>query len=107
MISSCHHTRGETAGQQAKGPTVQSSAHQRLYMFCYIHALIQRNAPNSHQFHQLKDGFGKQNKYDRGKESSHAAVCRSVCENPDSVLLPLKIFEQLSQKKHHQGLKSF
>lgn len=70
-ISSCHHTRGETAGQQAKGPTVQSSAH-----YTCIVTYIQWNAPKSH--HQLTDGFGKQNIYDRGKKSSHAAVCRCV-----------------------------
>lgn len=70
-ISSCHHTRGETAGQQAKGPTGQSSAH-----YTCIVTYIQWNAPKSH--HQLTDGFGKQNIYDRGKKSSHAAVCRCV-----------------------------
>lgn len=70
-ISSCHHTRGEAAGQQAKGPTVQSSAH-----YTCIVTYIQWNAPKSH--HQLTDGFGKQNIYDRGKKSSHAAVCRCV-----------------------------
>lgn len=50
--------------------------------------------------------LANRNIYDGGKESSHAAVCRCVCENPGSLLPPLKIFEQLSQKKHHQGLKS-
>lgn len=59
---------------------------------------------HTHRFHQLTDGFGKQNIYDRGKKSSHSL---SLCDNPGSALPPLKIFEQLSQKKHRQGLKSF